>query len=189
MKSVAFTITATLIAALAVLGKGELRGRTEKSGYDKCPYVNGKELKALRAANPYTLFGKGSEAPIYKEHRSSGPGALGKTAPYDTVVLTVSWKTACPDVPHRFRLEPLIGGPLAMLMPIRAEDDQECVGEDALKTTIEVKVPEEISGSDAAIYIAFPDGGDYDIMMLRKEKESATAFGEGPLSPFASAAS
>ena len=129
------------------------------------------------AKNPYKLFGFGSDAPIYKEHRASGPGAFGESAPFDTVLLTVSWTTACPNVPHRFTLEPLIGGPLVMLMPIRTEDDQECLGDDAkpYKTQIEVVVPPEVSARRESIYIAFPDGG-FDIMLLREERMSTDDF-------------
>ena len=77
---------------------------------------------------------------------------------------------------HRFTAEKLVGGPLNIVMPIRAADDQECAEHpdppQPHDARITVELRPEASKDARAMYLAFPHDSDYDMMLLREELET-----------------
>mmetsp|Transcript_10523 Transcript_10523/g.16471 ORF Transcript_10523/g.16471 Transcript_10523/m.16471 type:complete len:173 (-) Transcript_10523:462-980(-) len=124
----------------------------------KCPYKNGKALKELRAQNPYELLATGADEPTFDEESGS-------------MSIAVAWNSSCLDEEPKFTAEHLEGGPMSVVMPIRAAESCAAPAAAAQRRTgrVTIAVPPVSLQDKRAMFLSFPEGSEFEIWMLRPE--------------------
>ena len=159
-----------LIAGCACLAAAKEPGCSGNCSEKTCPYKNGAALKEQRKENPYRLLALGEHKPELDDG-----GSLS---------LSVEWDSVCPGELPAFSLHQMKGGPMNVLLPLRAPESCAEPAKTAVARSARVtaEVPAEALDDPRAVFVAFPPDSDYDIFMVRQEKKQAVGGSGG--SPF-----